>query len=137
MGQTTKRTTVTIDVETTARADTVEKQVKEAFANLLEEWRKVSETTTYALVGVRAEKYPPEPLSKAARLSKAAEMIADGVSLAEEVKEELESWRDNLPENFQDKADELDQAIDEIGGIISEIDASGLEEVEVPGAFGR
>jgi len=64
-------------------------------------------------------------------------MIADGVSLAEEVKEELESWRDNLPENFQDKADELDQAIDEIGGIISEIDASGLEEVEVPGAFGR
>jgi chromosome segregation ATPase len=49
-----------------------------------------------------------------------------------ELKEELESWRDNLPENLQNgsKADELNEAIDAIDGV-SEIDvpdaAEGLE----------
>jgi hypothetical protein len=58
--------------------------------------------------------------------------VADAFSGMGELKEELESWRDNLPENLQNgsKADELNEAIDGIDGVY-EIDvpdaADGLE----------
>lgn len=58
--------------------------------------------------------------------------VQDAFSGMSELKEELESWRDNLPENLQNgsKADELNEAIDIIDGVY-EIDvpdaAEGLE----------
>ena len=37
----------------------------------------------------------------------------------EELRDELQSWRDNLPENLQSgsKAEELDEAISNLGGL--------------------
>jgi len=77
--------------------------------------------------------------SRTARLSDAAEKIRDGASTAEEIKDELESWRDNLPENFSDKASELDEAVSFIDEAVAGANeaADNLDNVEVPGAFGR
>jgi predicted RNase H-like nuclease (RuvC/YqgF family) len=76
------------------------------------------------------------PSSRCDRLSAA---IADAQSEVEELKQELESWKENLPENLQDgqKAQELDAAIEQLDEVISALDeaSASADSVEFPGMF--
>jgi uncharacterized protein YukE len=58
------------------------------------------------------------------RIEDFVNIISDSTSSVEELKEELENWYDNLPENFQNgmKGDELQEAIDALDGIYSSLD---------------
>ncbi len=76
------------------------------------------------------------PSSRADRLSTAV-MIAQGE--VEELKQELESWKENLPENLQDgqKAQDLETAIEQLDEVISALDdaRTAADSVEFPGMF--
>lgn len=63
------------------------------------------------------------PTTRAERCSAAFASIADGKSELEALQEELESWRDGMPENLQDgeKAQQLDEAISELEDIVGEL----------------
>lgn len=56
----------------------------------------------------------------------------------EELRDELQNWYDNLPENLQNgsKADALQTAIDELENIISDLENVEGASVEFPGMFG-
>jgi hypothetical protein len=62
------------------------------------------------------------------------EKLQQAKSIVEELRDGLQEWRDNLPENFQfgDKADEIDECINSLESIISEMDG-----IEFPSAFGN
>ena len=68
---------------------------------------------------------PPE--SRAERFSEACSLVSSAKAEFEELRDELEEWKDNLPENLQDgsKADELQEAIDALVELIDK-----AEEVE-------
>jgi hypothetical protein len=75
--------------------------------------------------------------SRADRLSDCESAVGDAASEVESLKEELQEWRDNLPENMQsgEKASALDNAISELDDIYSNLD--GIRwEVEFPGMMG-
>ena len=75
----------------------------------------------------RADIFQKEVLDK---LSKARDS-------AEELKSELEQWLENMPENLQggSKADELQEAIDELENCIGSIEEAEGCEVNFPGMF--
>lgn len=142
MGATIKRATIVIENNTTARANTMKKWAEEIARQVIEEMAKDPEWKGYANVSVQSVdvvKWPPEPKSRAAQLSEAASAIQDAASNAEGIKDELESWRNNLPENFQEKVNELDEVISAIEEAVEKANGAAydLESVEVPGAFGR
>lgn len=104
------------------RRDTVEKIVEKALKDKYPD----------ATIGVR-DASPPE--TRADRFSEAVGHIGDAKGIAEELRDELQEWKDNLPENLQDgsKAGELDDAINELESFISECeDAEGID-VTFPG----
>lgn len=125
-----KRVTISLQLASTSRDDTI----KKAISQYLIEW-PVKATIT----GIAVEPWVMPQKSRADRLSAALSSIDDALSEIDELKGELESWRDNLPENFQDKASELDEAVGalESGRDTIEDGKSELENVEFPGAFGR
>lgn len=60
--------------------------------------------------------------------------IEEALSIAEELRDELQDWYDNLPESFQngDKGSELQEAIDQMEEAISALeDAQGADAEEV------
>lgn len=65
--------------------------------------------------------------SRATRFDEAIGLVTDAKSQMEELRDELQTWLDNLPENLQssNKADMLQSAIDELETAIN-----SLEEVE-------
>lgn len=74
--------------------------------------------------------------SRADRLDKIAADVADAAGTVEELKEELEQWKESLPENLQDgdKASELDEAISQLEDIHQALD--GIEfDVAFPGMY--
>lgn len=77
-------------------------------------------------------------LSRSARFQSIINCIGEGRTEAEELKEELENWRDNLPENLQsgNKAEELDVAIIELEDFISDCDTAEAHDVSFPSMFG-
>ena len=76
--------------------------------------------------------------SRATRLSDTLDMT-EKIADVEQLKEELEEWLDNLPENLQssNKADMLQEAIDNLELIAEELE--GIQElqhdVEFPSMF--
>lgn len=76
--------------------------------------------------------------SRANRLAETLDM-SDKISDVEQLKEELDEWLGNLPENLQssNKADMLQEAIDNLDNIINELE--NIQElqhnVEFPGMF--
>lgn len=75
--------------------------------------------------------------SRADRFATAQDLASQAKERIEELRDELQNWRDGMPENLQSsqKADDLDNAISELESAIS-----GLEEVEncspeFPGMF--
>lgn len=78
---------------------------------------------------------PPE--SRAERLADAMSLVSDARFDVEGLRDELQVWRDNLPENMQSgsKADELDSAIGELDEIMDWMDALEGSDVSFPGMY--
>lgn len=76
--------------------------------------------------------------SRATRLSDTLDM-SEKIADVEQLKEELEEWLDNLPENLQssNKAEMLQEAIDNLDNIINELEniQEFQHDVEFPGMF--
>lgn len=76
--------------------------------------------------------------SRATRLSETLDMT-EKIADVEQLKEELEEWLDNLPENLQssNKADMLQEAIDNLENIGEELEniQELQHDVEFPGMF--
>lgn len=78
------------------------------------------------------------PTSRAERLATAGSKVKDDAySEVESLKDELQEWLDNLPENLQgsQKADDLQEAIDRLEEILSGLDDIDWD-VEFPGMMG-
>lgn len=76
--------------------------------------------------------------SRAKRWEKACATAADGISQLQELRDEYQEWRDNLPENLSSSpvAEKLDAIIDlDIDGAQSIIEDA--EGVDLPLGFGR
>ena len=80
----------------------------------------------------------PKRKSRAARYQEALELIGRGRDQIEELRDELQDWLDGMPENLQEssKAEQLQEAIDELDTMAE--NAIEIEEtaVEFPGMFG-
>jgi hypothetical protein len=112
--------TVTLTVAA-SRLKTIQKEAEQAFGEMLLEVEKDEPCT-----------------SRAGRLAVAEEQVVSAKDMVEELRDELQSWRDNLPENFQSgsKADELDEAISNLQGLEDSLDASNFNfDIEIPGMF--
>jgi len=76
--------------------------------------------------------------SRATRLSETLDMTGK-IADVEQLKEELEEWSENLPENLQssNKADMLQEAIDNLENIVGELEniQELQHDVEFPGMF--
>ena len=77
--------------------------------------------------------------SRRERFEHVQSLITDALAQTEELKGELEEWKDNLPENLQNgsKAQELEDAISNLDELIDALNTAEGVEVDFPGAFGR
>lgn len=84
------------------------------------------------------EKKKKVATSRADRFSEAQGLASDAKSRMEELRDELQNWYDNLPENLQSgsKADTLQSAIDELERCVSSLDEVESASVEFPSMFG-
>lgn len=74
--------------------------------------------------------------SRADRLADAASLVGDAKGEVESLKQELEDWRDNMPESLQggSKHDELEEAISELLELEEQLEqVSGFDNVNFPG----
>lgn len=71
------------------------------------------------------------------RFDEAQSLVSDAKSCAEELRDELQDWLNNLPENLQQgsKADEIQQAIDELESFIDALDNAESASPEFPGMY--
>lgn len=106
------------------RADTVKRLVTEALS------KKCPDAKVFI-----TRKEPAE--SRADRFAEIQEMLVDCRTQAEELRGELQDWRDDMPENLQDgsKAAELDSAIDELNSFIDSCEEAEGISVDFPGMF--
>lgn len=83
-----------------------------------------------------ADATPPE--GRAERFSAATSLINDARSEIESLRDELQVWKDGLPENLQDgaKAGELDDAISTLEDMVSNLEEQEVQDVTFPGMFG-
>lgn len=77
------------------------------------------------------------PSNRAERLEEAAAMVSDALAIVEELKDEMATWRDSIPENLQsgDKCcavDEACSALEEVQGNLEQCEWG----VEFPGMMG-
>ena len=77
------------------------------------------------------------PESRSERFGAAMSLVSDGQSECESLRDELQDWKDNLPENLQNgsKADEIEEAISSLENIISELESVSGEDVSFPGMY--
>jgi len=80
--------------------------------------------------------------SRSERFSKTVEALREARDAAfaemEELRDELQSWLDNIPENLSSgsKAEELETAISELDDLLSEIEGVDFDrDVSFPGMF--
>ena len=75
--------------------------------------------------------------SRADQMGDAISMIQSAKSVCEDLKEQIESWKDNLPENFQDKASQLEECMDALEQVVNSLDEaeSNAESVAFPGMY--
>lgn len=78
-------------------------------------------------------------MSRADRLSFAMQDAADALSEVESLREEIEAWKDALPENLQSgsKADELDDCMSQLEATKDSLETaiSESESVSFPGMY--
>ena len=77
------------------------------------------------------------PSSRADRYSHAQSQLGDAKSEFESLRDELQDWYDNLPEQFQegDKGQQLQDAVDTLEEVISECENAEGHDVEFPGMY--
>lgn len=75
--------------------------------------------------------------SRATRYVEIKESVSNSLSSAEDLKQELESWLENIPDNLQnsEKAEQLQSAIDELDNFINTLSEAVEIEVEFPTMF--
>lgn len=75
--------------------------------------------------------------SRADRLSEAVAAVRNASSDLEELKDELENWKDSMPENLQNgsKADEVQEAMDALETAQNSLDSAAdeMDQVSFPG----
>ena len=79
-------------------------------------------------------------MSRRKRLEAACSKIQEGLSELENLKDEYQDWRDNLPENLDQSptAEKLDEVIDLLDTVIGNgMDIDFLEGADLPLGFGR
>ena len=92
------------------------------------------------------EKYPEASISvqrkdpaesRNDRFSEAQSLASEAKSEGECLRDELQEWLDNLPENLQQgsKADEIQSAIDELETFIDALDAAEGASPDFPGMY--
>jgi len=76
--------------------------------------------------------------SRAARYELAMLRVGKAQEEFETLRDELQSWLDNMPENLQEssKAERLQEAIDALDADIDATEEIVSTEIEFPGAFG-
>jgi len=74
--------------------------------------------------------------SRADRYADILESMQAPLEAMKELMEELEAWRDNMPENLQggSKYEELEDSIMELNDVIQQIEEAMEREVSFPGA---
>ena len=68
--------------------------------------------------------------SRAARYEESQQEVESAKTTEEDLRDELETWRDGLPANLQQgtKADELQSAIEDLDAVIASLyEAAGIE----------
>lgn len=107
-----------------ARVDTV----KEIVTKALQE--KYPDINIQIIKKERAE-------SRADRFEEAKGLVSDALMEMESLRDELQEWHDNLPENLQDsqKANDLKDAIIGLDDIVNNLEEADQAEIEFPGAF--
>ena len=109
------------------RVDTVEKLVTKALAD-------------YPQARLVVERVDP-PTTRAARLAEAISHVEDSRDAIQELYDELESWRDSLPEGLAQSqtADALDEAITNLEQTVQGLEdaISAAADVTFPGMYGR
>lgn len=75
--------------------------------------------------------------SRPERLSEAEGMVDDAKNVVIELKDEMQEWLDNMPESLQggSKADEIQEAIDALEELESNLDGADFSSVTFPGMF--
>ena len=76
--------------------------------------------------------------SRSALLAEAEEEVDKARGMVEDLRDGLQNWRDNLPENFQDgaKATELDDAIEALGELAEQLDSQNFNfAIDMPGMY--
>jgi hypothetical protein len=77
------------------------------------------------------------PESRAARLAEAEAMADDARQIVEELKEEMEQWRDSIPENLQsgDKYSQVDDCCTNLDDLHSNLEQCEFGSIDFPGMF--
>ena len=104
-----------------SRLKTIEKDAEAAFGEML----------------LSVEKDNPAT-SRSALLAEAEEEVDKARGMVEDLRDGLQNWRDNLPENFQDgaKATELDDAIEALGELAEQLDSQNFNfAIDMPGMY--
>lgn len=75
--------------------------------------------------------------SRADRFAGAISDVETAKATVEELRDELQSWLDNMPENLQqsEKAQNLEAAISELDGIVDNLDEAVSAQVDFPGMY--
>ncbi len=94
----------------------------------------IKEGETPALVKARKSKRRP---SRADRFGEAQSDVSSAKGNAEELRDELQNWLDNLPENLQSgsKASELEDAISSLEEFINSCEEAEGVDVQFPGMY--
>ena len=105
-----------------ARRESVEKKLREVFG---------------ADIPIHVLEKDNTPTSRAAQLAEAEAMVEDAKSIVEGLKDEIQEWHDNLPENFQDgeKGQALESCVEELDQISSDLDSVDMSSVEFSGMY--
>ena len=76
-------------------------------------------------------------VSRRERFESAIGQISEAKTEIETLRDELQEWLDNMPENLQDgqKAEELQEAIDNLEEILNSLEEAESTDVEFPGMF--
>lgn len=79
-----------------------------------------------------------EPVTRAERFDRAKDLASQAREEIENLRDELEAWKDSLPENLQNgqKADELDEAINALQEAADGIETMENTDVEFPSMMG-
>ena len=128
---TQRKVTLTMVITSNQRFATIEEQTSALIGYIAGEMGTTNVTA-------KAETYPEPPKSRADRICEAMDLIKQGRTIAEDLKDELDEWAGNLPDNFEDQRSEIENAVSELEDGISyaesAIDLFG--RIEMLGAFG-